>query len=72
MSFDEDDYQPSREIHLVHINVRAETSKVRNQRTVITRGGNTLRDYQRELNTQNLIILYFQMTVIHYLLQGNG
>jgi hypothetical protein len=40
VSFDEDDYQSSREIHLVHINVRAETSKVRNQRTVITRGGN--------------------------------
>ncbi len=36
----EDDYDYSKEVHLVHLNIRAETSKVRSTRKVIARGGN--------------------------------
>jgi integrase len=44
---DEEDYDATREIHLVHLTVRAETSKVRQRREIITRGGNYFKRLQK-------------------------
>ena len=58
----EDDYDETREVHLVHISVRAETSKVRAKRTVITRGGN----YFKRLSKRT------EFTEPHHLVFSNG
>ena len=58
VSLDDNDYDYGKEVHLVHLNIRAETSKVRSSRKLITRGGEyfkRLKERQKHTNDEDLV-----------------